>query len=106
MFHWHGDTFTALPDTAIPIAWSAGCENQAFVYNDNVVGLQFHLEMTQEGIQRIIRHCGDEITDEIYVQKADQILSQLEYVEENTKQLNLLLNHLENQWDDRQREGV
>ncbi len=42
--HWHGDTFT-LPKNARHIATSEACENQAFVFGDRVVALQFHIEM-------------------------------------------------------------
>ena len=42
--HWHGDTFT-LPPGARQVATSAACANQAFVFGDRVVGLQFHIEM-------------------------------------------------------------
>jgi GMP synthase-like glutamine amidotransferase len=44
VFHWHGDTFE-LPEQAIRLAYSEGCSNQAFLYNEKVLGLQFHLEM-------------------------------------------------------------
>ncbi len=44
VLHWHGDTFS-LPPGAIGVASSAGCQNQAFVWEDRVVGLQFHLEL-------------------------------------------------------------
>ena len=43
--HWHGDTFT-LPPGARHVAKSEACVQQAFVFGDRVVGLQFHLEMS------------------------------------------------------------
>ncbi len=42
--HWHGDTFT-LPNGARHVARSEACANQAFVFGDRVVALQFHIEM-------------------------------------------------------------
>jgi len=45
VFHWHGDAF-ALPAGAVRVAESDGCAQQAFVFGDRVVGLQFHPEMT------------------------------------------------------------
>ncbi len=71
-FHWHGDTF-ATPTDAVHLFSSAGCANQAFVYDERVVGLQFHLETTPESADRLIQHCGNEITDGPYVQKTDEI---------------------------------
>lgn len=66
-FHWHGDTF-AMPKGATHIARSAACESQAFVYQDRVVGLQFHLESTEESVELLLRHCAEEITEAPYVQ--------------------------------------
>ena len=43
--HWHGDTFT-LPEGARHVAKSDGCANQAFIFGDRVVALQFHIEMS------------------------------------------------------------
>jgi GMP synthase-like glutamine amidotransferase len=51
---WHGDRF-AMPDLAIPLASSEGCDNQAFsACNGRVLGLQFHPEFTTTDIERLI----------------------------------------------------
>ena len=47
--HFH--TFD-LPQGAVHLARSAGFQNQAFRYGDNVYGLQFHPECTIEGFRR------------------------------------------------------
>lgn len=47
VFHWHGETFD-LPQGAIRLAGSEGCENQAFQLGKWVIRLQFHLETTPE----------------------------------------------------------
>lgn len=57
VFQWHGDTF-AIPSGAARLQRSDACENQSFLYSERVVGLQYHLEMTAEGIGEITRHCG------------------------------------------------
>ncbi len=44
VFQWHGDTFD-LPRGAALLATSPLCRNQAFRFRDNVVGLQFHVEV-------------------------------------------------------------
>ena len=51
VFHWHSDTFD-LPESAVRLAWSDACQNQAFRYGSNVYGLQFHLEATPDIIER------------------------------------------------------
>jgi GMP synthase-like glutamine amidotransferase len=45
VLHWHGDAFD-LPQGAVHLAWSEACRNQAFVYGERVIGLQFHMEIT------------------------------------------------------------
>ncbi len=73
-FHWHGDTFD-LPPGAIHVARSAGCEHQAFVYNERVIGLQFHLEITRRGGRRLVEHSKEEVVEGLFVQSPDDILS-------------------------------
>lgn len=65
-FHWHGDTFD-VPDGATRVYESQGCPNQAFVYDDRVVGLQFHLEVTPESVAALVKAAGDQ-GDGRYVQ--------------------------------------
>jgi GMP synthase-like glutamine amidotransferase len=60
VFHWHGDTF-ALPPEAVLFASTEACAHQAFLWKDRLLGLQFHLEMTPEGIDQLIEHCGADL---------------------------------------------
>jgi GMP synthase-like glutamine amidotransferase len=73
-FHWHGDTFD-LPKGATRMAMSKGCQNQAFIYGERVVGLQFHLESTKASVQAMIENCADEIVEGKYIQKPDEMRS-------------------------------
>ncbi len=73
-YHWHGDTFD-LPVGATCLASSAGCAQQAFLYDQRVLGLQFHFEVTPEAVRRLIKHCGDGIVAGRYVQSAEQMLA-------------------------------
>jgi GMP synthase (glutamine-hydrolysing) len=43
VLHWHGDTFD-LPASAVRLAESDLCQNQAFRIGSNAFGLQFHVE--------------------------------------------------------------
>lgn len=51
-FEFHGDTFD-LPEGAILLGSSRGCENQVFVYGERVIGLQFHPEFTTAEIGKL-----------------------------------------------------
>lgn len=72
--HWHGDTFD-LPSAAVQLARSEGCENQAFVYGEKILSLQFHLEVTKESVPQIIENCGDELVEGKYIQRPETILA-------------------------------
>jgi GMP synthase (glutamine-hydrolysing) len=51
IFQWHGRHFE-IPQTAVQLARSDTCEQQAFRWGDNAYGFQFHLEMDQPLIER------------------------------------------------------
>jgi len=73
-FHWHGDAFD-LPAGAVKLAESEACANQAFLYGDRTVALQFHVETTADSVRRLVSSCNDDLAgDGPYVQSADAIL--------------------------------
>lgn len=93
-FHWHGDTFRLAPGSG-RMAESEGCAIQAFEYNEGkVIGLQFHLESSPESVQTLIDHCGDELVDGKYIQKAEEILSRPEAYGEIRELMTVLLDNL------------
>ena len=73
-FHWHGDMFD-VPAGAKAVGSSAACPNQGFVYDNRVVGFQFHLETTPESAAALIGACGDELDGSTYVQGAQTMLA-------------------------------
>lgn len=90
VFHWHGDMFD-IPSKGIPLYSSAICENQAFLYGNNVIGLQFHLETTPLSRKLLIENCSDELVTAPWVQTAEQMLATDDYFEEINKVMGLIL---------------
>jgi GMP synthase-like glutamine amidotransferase len=73
VLHWHTDTFD-IPEGAVRLFKSDACENQAFQYEDNVLGLQFHLEMDHDHLKSLIDHSGDGLSPMQFVQHPDKML--------------------------------
>lgn len=93
VFHWHGDRLT-IPPGATHIATSDGCAEQAFVYGNRVVGLQFHLETDANSIAAVIDHCSDELVLGSYIQDAAALRSSTEWFRPAHEQLFKLLDRL------------
>lgn len=71
-FHWHGDTF-GIPAGAKHLASSRATENQAFIYQSNVLALQFHLETTEESLMSLYENGRDEITAGPFMQTLEEM---------------------------------
>lgn len=92
VFHWHGEQFS-LPHDTTRLFGNEVCENQGFIYKDNVIGLQFHFETTRESMEKLIVHDKDYIDDGAFVQSED-VMKSSELPEENVDVLYQLLDHL------------
>ena len=78
--HWHGDTFD-IPERALHLAKSECCPNQAFIYRNRVVGLQFHLESSGETIDGLLENdCPNIASHEQYVQTSSDIRNGLHHL--------------------------
>ncbi|MBL7662524.1 type 1 glutamine amidotransferase [bacterium] len=71
--HWHGETFD-LPQGAIRLASTSACANQAFEYNHQALGIQFHLEMSPEIVREMLVNCENDFVGGRYEQSPTQIL--------------------------------
>lgn len=92
-FHWHGDTFD-LPQGATLLMSSKACKHQAFLYQKKVLGLQFHLEMTEEGIKNVIAHCHAEIIPSATIQSEENLISGITAIPACQRVLYTLLDRL------------
>ncbi|AKB54151.1 MULTISPECIES: type 1 glutamine amidotransferase [Methanosarcina] len=81
-FHWHGDTF-GLPEGAIRLFESGACKNQGFIYKNRVIGLQFHLEMSNRTIRNVIENCRDELIEGTYIQNEEEMLDKDSFLAES-----------------------
>jgi GMP synthase-like glutamine amidotransferase len=95
-FHWHGDTF-GIPPGAKWTASSEACANQAFEYK-KAVGLQFHLETSEESMERLIDHCSADITAGPYVQKTADMRSMKDNLARINKTMEVLLDAMEREF--------
>jgi GMP synthase-like glutamine amidotransferase len=75
-FHWHADTFS-MPPGSQPLLMSDCYKNQGFVLGDHI-GMQFHLEMTEEMVEAWIERYGNDLTlDSCCIQSAPMIKDDL-----------------------------
>lgn len=79
VLHWHGDTYD-LPEGAVRLAKSKHCKEQGFLYKDIALGLQFHMEMTNKGLEGISHVCADElITGVETIHSAERMKKETEF---------------------------
>ena len=96
VFHWHGDTFD-IPVGSDLLMSSDICVNQAFLYKKNVLGLQFHLEVTEQSLLGMIENGKDELLESSTIQSAEMITDQTNYIEENNLKMFQILDYFEQQ---------
>jgi len=94
VFHWHGDTFD-LPVGSDRLFSSDLTKNQAFLYNEKVLGLQFHFEVTVESMKQMLENGEAELLKSDSIQSADEILNQTAYIEANNLKMFRILDYLQ-----------
>jgi GMP synthase-like glutamine amidotransferase len=77
---WHGDTF-GLPEGATRIGSTKPCPEQGFIYEDHVVGLQFHPEATTQMLNEHVEHYAEALKPNPrhpHIQRPEKILENAE----------------------------
>jgi GMP synthase-like glutamine amidotransferase len=97
VFHWHSETFT-IPEGALRIAASEVCANQGFIYNERVVGLQFHLETTRISAESIISNSAHELVEAPFIQSEEEMLADEMRFGEINRLMQSFLEYLEEQF--------
>jgi GMP synthase (glutamine-hydrolysing) len=92
-FHWHADTFD-LPPQATQLARSEMTSTQAFAVGPRVLGLQFHMEATEESVRALLKGAAHEIGRGILEQSPSTILAGIHHCASLRPLLNLVLDHL------------
>lgn len=90
VFHWHGDRFE-IPAGAADLLTSEGNVHQAFLVNEHVLGLQFHLEVMEADMEAMLRHGAEELVAGGFVQGEEEIRAGGVYLEEANRRMELLL---------------
>jgi GMP synthase (glutamine-hydrolysing) len=96
VFHWHGDTFP-IPEGASRIASSKVFPNQGFIFQGKVVALQFHLEVTPDGVKELLENCRDELVSGPFIQKEKELLSEQNSYLPNQQLMFRILDYLRGQ---------
>ena len=82
VFHWHSERFE-LPSGAVHLASSEGCDNQAFLFDDRVLAMQFHMEFTPEIVAGLAERLQGEMAEGgPYVQDTEAMLADSQRFEE------------------------
>ena len=97
VLHWHGDTFNT-PNESDLLMSSDICVNQAFLFKENVLGLQFHLEVTKQSLNGMIEHEKDELIESNTVQSADMLSDQTLFIEDNNLKMFQILDYFEGKY--------
>lgn len=92
VFHWHGDQFE-IPDGSADLLISPANTNQAFIFNKNVIGLQFHLEVTEDSLALMLKNGYAELKDLSFIQSREIISAGSKHISLCNEMMSEILQH-------------
>ncbi|KRM14320.1 hypothetical protein FD31_GL002012 [Companilactobacillus nantensis DSM 16982] len=92
VLHWHEEMFE-VPEQAQLLFSSDKVENQGFILNHRVVGLQFHLEPKEDNVREIVVNDFPYIKGSVLNQTSEEIL-QTKISDDNKQTLYKLLDYI------------
>jgi len=93
VFHWHGNQFE-IPTNCSNLLISVANTNQAFSYCDNVIGLQFHLEVSKQTTQLMLENGTSDLTNSRFVQSLSDIEKGIHHIGHCNKIMKAILEQL------------
>lgn len=94
VFHWHGDQFE-IPDGCHGLAESVACPSQILLHRDQVLGLQFHFEATEQSVHSMLEHLRDELKEQgPFIQSEEEIIAGLSNCDEGNRVMFSILDRL------------
>lgn len=95
VFHWHGDQFEIPPNATPNLLISAANKNQAFCYKNHVIGLQFHLEVTNETIELMLEYGKQDLINLPYIQAISDIKNGVKHIAECNSIMSSILHKMQ-----------
>jgi GMP synthase-like glutamine amidotransferase len=89
-FHWHGDTFD-MPAGSVHLLQSDACPHQAYLYKDQVMGLQFHMEAVPDLVKAMVENGRSELVPGNWIQSEKDILNNQDHYTDNNQHIAALL---------------
>ncbi len=91
LLEWHGDTFD-LPANTVNVMETECTKNQCIIYENHVVGFQFHPEFNRKNVLHLIDKYKPNLLQGKYIQSEEEILANIKNCDYSNALLTKFLN--------------